>query len=449
MHIKEFLEVVCTQIKYKPIRNDIKDELNLHIQEAKENLILEEHLSEEQAEEKAVSNMGDALEIGKKLNKIHRPKLDWVLLILVGILIGFGLLVSVIRSNSLQYSMNRHISFLIIGFVIGLCIYFANYRKLLNYSNLLYILSSVIILATIFLGGHRINSAYVYFTVLSRNIMPVYICAYLYILAFAGYLSNFNKNSVFEYKNIKIKKDLAKIILLSSISIILMYKISTFVFVGLMILTYIILFTAKIIYLKENIKINLIKLYSTLIVIGILCCLFIYFTRPYIYYRIKMNFTVNHFDEMGAGYIGYNINKVLDSSKPFEKSGVNEQVYSLFDSGTDYALISIISNYGYFGAGVIVISVILLCIKLIVSAKQIKDIYGKMLIIGLSSIILLQSISNILMNFNLGWQGEVSLPFVSFGCNGLLINMISIALILSIYRRKDILIKEDKVIDIT
>ena len=447
MHIKEFLEVVCTQIKYKPIRNDIKDELNLHIQEAKENLILEEHLSEEQAEEKAVSNMGDALEIGKKLNKIHRPKLDWVLLILVGILIGFGLLVSVIRSNSLQYSMNRHISFLIIGFIIGLCIYFANYRKLLNYSNFLYILSSVIILATIFLGGQRINSVYVYFTVLGRNIMPVYICAYLYILAFAGYLSNYNKNSIFEYKNIKIKKDLAKIIILSSISILLMCKIATFAFIGLMILTYIILFTAKIIYLKENVKSNLVKLYSTLIVIGILCCLFIYFTKPYIYYRIKMNLTAFELDQGGMGYVGYNINKVLDSSKPFDKSGINEDVYTLFDTGTNYALISIVSNYGYLVAGVIVVAVIFLCIKLFMSIKQIKDIYGKMLIIGLSSIILLQAISNILMNFNLGWQGEITLPFVSFGCNGLLINMISIALILSIYRRKDIQIKKEKIVD--
>ena len=155
-----------------------------------------------------------------------------------------------------------------------------------------------------------------------------------------------------------------------------------------------------------------------------------------------MNLTAFELDQGGMGYVGYNINKVLDSSKPFDKSDINEEVYTLFDTGTNYALISIVSNYGYLVAGVVVVAVIFLCIKLFMSIKQIKDIYGKMLIIGLSSIILLQAISNILMNFNIGWQGEITLPFVSFGCNGLLINMISIALILSIYRRKDIQIKK-------
>ena len=34
--IKEFLENVCNEIKYKPIREDISEELSLHIQEQKE-----------------------------------------------------------------------------------------------------------------------------------------------------------------------------------------------------------------------------------------------------------------------------------------------------------------------------------------------------------------------------------------------------------------------------
>lgn len=32
LHIKEFLENVCNEIKYKPIRNDISEELALHIE---------------------------------------------------------------------------------------------------------------------------------------------------------------------------------------------------------------------------------------------------------------------------------------------------------------------------------------------------------------------------------------------------------------------------------
>ena len=41
MQTKEFLNNVCEQIKYKPIRNSISEELENHIEESKENYIEE------------------------------------------------------------------------------------------------------------------------------------------------------------------------------------------------------------------------------------------------------------------------------------------------------------------------------------------------------------------------------------------------------------------------
>ena len=51
LQIKEFLNNVCEQIKYKPIRNEIAEELENHIKEAKENYI-QEGIEEIEAEEK-------------------------------------------------------------------------------------------------------------------------------------------------------------------------------------------------------------------------------------------------------------------------------------------------------------------------------------------------------------------------------------------------------------
>ena len=143
MHIKEFLENVCNEIRYKPIRNDISEELELHIKEAKEEYIAS-GINEVEAEEKAVSNMGDAVEIGKKLNKIHRPKLDWILLILVAILIGFGFLIIFIRATRKQdtYSIERAIKFVSIGLIASIIVYFMDYRKSLKYTKGFYIISS-------------------------------------------------------------------------------------------------------------------------------------------------------------------------------------------------------------------------------------------------------------------------------------------------------------------
>ena len=67
LKISEFLDNVCEQIRYKPIRVEISRELENHIEEQKESYILY-GLSKEDAEE-----------IGKSLNKIHKYNSLYVL----------------------------------------------------------------------------------------------------------------------------------------------------------------------------------------------------------------------------------------------------------------------------------------------------------------------------------------------------------------------------------
>ena len=82
MNINEFLNNVCNQIKYKPATIPISQELKDHIEDIKQDKI-SMGLSEKEAEEMAVREMGDSKEIGKKLNKIHKPKFEWRLFLLV------------------------------------------------------------------------------------------------------------------------------------------------------------------------------------------------------------------------------------------------------------------------------------------------------------------------------------------------------------------------------
>jgi len=53
-----------------------------------------------------------------------------------------------------------------------------------------------------------------------------------------------------------------------------------------------------------------------------------------------------------------------------------------------------------------------------------------------------QSLASVLMNINLGIQTGINLPLVSYGGVYFVMNMISIGLILSVYRRKDINLNE-------
>ena len=50
------------------------------------------------------------------------------------------------------------------------------------------------------------------------------------------------------------------------------------------------------------------------------------------------------------------------------------------------------------------------------------------------------------MNINLGIQININLPFVTYGGAYFIVNIINIAIILSIYRRKDINFYDNQVI---
>ena len=94
MNAKEFLNNVSKEIKYKPANKPITEELESHIEEAKKDYLCKGYSANE-AEEMAVEQMGNAKKIGKELNKIHRPKLEWVLIGLIIILFSFRISLSV------------------------------------------------------------------------------------------------------------------------------------------------------------------------------------------------------------------------------------------------------------------------------------------------------------------------------------------------------------------
>ena len=448
MQIKEFLNNVCEQIKYKPIREEIAKELENHIEESKENYI-KEGMEEKVAEEKAIKQMGEAEEIGKGLNKIHRPKLDWKLLLILGILLCFGFLVVFIRiENGIEGLVNssdigKYLTFLIIGIILGIIIYFFDYRRLSKYSNIIYLIATGLIVWALLCGRLVNGIPYVY---ISNFILfvPTVVSMPLYIIAFVGFINDLNKenklqNIISKYVNIKINVNLLKIIVLSIFSLMLFMLIPSMASAGVLGLTYMILATVKIVQVKENITKNIIKLWGSVILIGIIFFTFILGVSPFKWNRVQVAINPES-DPEGGGWIAINRKEIIESAKVFGEAENKSDAINLFDEGTDSAFIALLAHYGWAVSIAVVLIIVAFSIKLILNAITIKDNYGKFLIIGISSMFILQSIFNILINLNLWIDFSLNLPFVSYGGANLIINIISLALILSIYRRKDIII---------
>ena len=450
MQIKDFLEKVCNEIKYKPIREEISKELENHIEEAKEGY-MHKGENEENAINKAISDMGDAEVIGKTLNKIHRPKLDYKLIILLLILLCFTFLVVGIKTTSHVFSEGegpyfiKTIVYLIIGFILGLAIYFMDYTKIEKYSNYIYIASSILIIYTVISSHHLING------IPYLNIGNIYIpinrvAMPLFLISFIGFIQNVGKHKmefrVLNLETIQIDKSLIKVIILSVFSLLLLASIPSLTSAFILGIAYMIIAIVKIIKDSHKKVTNLLKLCGVIFALGIICILSLT-TAPYRLERIVTTFHPET-DPEGAGWVGINRKLVIESASMFGEAEDMSNAIELFDAGTQFAFISILAHYGWIVAILLIVTIILISIKLIINSMKVKDAYGKMLIIGISCLFIFQSVFNVLMNLNLWFESGFELPFVSYGGTGLIMNMACLALVLSIYRRKDILISSDE-----
>ena len=92
MKVHEYLKTVEEQIRCKSIWEDIRTELLGHIEEDTE-YFRRKGMSREEAVERAVEEMGDPVETGIELDKVHRTRLDVKLLLFF---IGIDLLTVVL-----------------------------------------------------------------------------------------------------------------------------------------------------------------------------------------------------------------------------------------------------------------------------------------------------------------------------------------------------------------
>jgi len=444
LQIKEFLNTVCEQIKYKPIRNSISEELENHIEESKENYI-RDGLEEKEAEEKAIVQMGNAEEIGKKLNKIHKPKLDWKLLIILIVLLGFGFLVAFTRETKIvSYKFDfiaRYISSAIVGGILSIFIYFIDYTKIKKYSNIFYIIATLFMVYSL-LFGIKINGlSYIYFSLITFS--PVIIAMPLYIIAFVGFINEekqYKKNIIILNRDINLK--LLKIISLSIISIIILAIIPSITSAFMLGLIYLIIGSVKLVQTKTNIKRNLLMLWGIPTILGLILLLGVMIEKPYIVDRFVAVYNPESQVD-GYGWVVLNKKIIINSAQILGEADDTSNALEQIDEDVNYAFISILAHYGWVVSVGIVIAVLALSIELIINSIKIKEINGKLLIIGMSSMFILQSIFNILMNLNLIIDANFNLPFVSYGRLNLIVNMICLALVLAIYRRKDILIRNN------
>ena len=404
-NIIKYLESVCLKIKSKRAHNQIKEELYAHIEEKKKDYIKCGD-SEKIAEEKALRDMGSSDILGEELNKVHKEKFNYRILITVAFLIITGIITMYsLRGNAYNYFSNEYffINKMIIYTTLGigafLLISFFDYRKIKNKSVHLYIVS-IALFMVLLLFNSPINDIKGWISIGPVTVNIRDLAVNIFLISLVGI-----------FKDIKwdTKKGMIYGVILSFIPLGL-----------LMILKYslgvAIVYTVTLIFLlyisTKNRKLTFGVMFVFIIVLVLI-------------------YSENSYDN----YLHNTIKELLESSLFIGKgTGIDLDIFS--NNISDCIIASLIYSFGW-AFGILVLSLVLfLIISIYKISEKICDIYGKRLIIVISTIFTCQYVLGFLYNFGILNFYSVSIPFISYGGSNIIISFLGIGIIMNIYKGK-------------
>ena len=409
-----FLNEVTDQIRSKEAKNYVANELNYHLKEAKR-IWVEKGLPEGEAEEKAVEQMGSPTKLGIQMNKLHRPKVDWWLVILVVAAVGLSFL----PMFSLGYMEESYFIILkifiaIIGFAAVVILMLIDYRKWKKIGWLFYIVG-ISLLVVIRLSNTMINGVHI------LSVGPIKIGGLMalpfFFLAWASFF-NTKKLRVWQF--------------------ILLFLLPIFLFLSLpnisTIYIYFVMVFAMLWWSKFSKKVKWListGTFSLLLLTGIVAWQFV---QPYQMARLLAFLNPEKYAD-GAGFTILNIQELLSKAGWFGSTTSGEFIP---EAHTNFVFVSFTYYYGWLLAIVLVVILSLFAARMVVILPKIKDSYGRLLLIGGMALYGVQFVSNIGMAFGLFPLTSMSLPFMSYGLMPTVLNAVIIGVVLSVYRRKDL-----------
>ena len=420
MKYKErFLAVVTGQIRSREARIHVEKELNYHLKETKKYWI-DKGMTDIEAEEKAVKQMGDPQKLGVKMNKLHRPKADWLLLSLLAAVMALGIL-PILALDAEVYGEMRD-SFLqkksifgLAGLALAVCIMFFDYRKLQKWGWAFFLIGTAILYGLRWFPNTFSNGE-PNFYIPGLGALNCWAALPFFFLAWAQF---------FQDKRIKAWQ----LILLFVYSLYLFLMIPnlsiTFIY-GMMVM--IMLWWS---HLSKRIVFSLTAGIFTLGTAGI-ASLYL-FGRQYQIQRVEAFIDPNQYAN-GAGYMYVQLRERMLEASWFGETV--KQLKPIPDLHTDYALVGLTSHFGYAASIIVMIVLLLFVIRMGAMTVGVKSRYAKLLVVGAVALFSLQFFYNIAMIFGMVPIISMSLPFISYGGIPTIFNAFLIGVVLSVYRRK-------------
>ncbi len=173
--MEEFIKTLTEQMRCIKAREGVARELSNHIIDQTE-AYEQSGMEHDKAVEKAVRAMGDPVAIGVSMDRIHRPQIDWrmILLTLVLSIAGLFCMMPVYGVERVLFGQGL---FMLAGFAVIAVIYFIDYSIIGRIGAVAYIVMTIFF----WIGRNHMRT-------INGRIPAMSILVYLYVPVFAGIL---------------------------------------------------------------------------------------------------------------------------------------------------------------------------------------------------------------------------------------------------------------------
>ena len=417
MGFEEYLKQCTEQIRCKAMRPVIEKELRNHLEEQKE-AYLADGLEVDKAEEKAVRDMGDPVETGTGLDRVHRPRMDFKTLGLILLLAAAGIVVQFMLADQgmtqggfLRFVRNTGLGILVMFFAC-----FVDYTVIGKHPRLLWCvcLGLAVVVSRL---TPRMNG--------QRNIVWLVM---LFVPAFAGI--------VFFYRSQRLP-GAGKVLAWLAVSMLVLEWLSDLTLTGELLLGLgglLLLFfaVAKGWYgIKRRWALAIPALLAVMTVPLVLCMLAANGFRA-MRLRAWLNPSA---DVDGVGYLPNLISQEIGQIR-FTMQRMTALADPLFwkQNSEDYTLLLLMRLYGWIVAAVILLLLAALTALLVYRLFRQKNRLGMLVGTGCIWVVLGMASVHVLMNFGLLPATACSLPFISMnGKQGLALYWL-MGMLLSVFR---------------
>lgn len=418
--VQRFLDQVCRHIKVKKMHPEIREELTNHIEDRIEELQLRGS-SIETAAHKAIEEMGSPDVIGKSMNETHKPLLNWriALLLMIISLIGVvgAVCIDVSGSSRIPDLTARKTLQMGIGILFLMYFYFFDYQKLKKFSyplfNLLLIMNAVILM-----NSTVINGVKGYLALGPFPINMLYVSVILFLLVLAGMKPIKEMNWIHTILQ-TIYRGIFPLLLFTYVGNSVLYGL--IYAAGYMVMMWLTKRNVKQFAIVTMIP-NVALLYFTMPHFSILKERFMTFLEPigdHAYFQLKSLEAIQSAGWFGQGFASINPGLLYVQSDSLFP-------YLIYCFGWIFGLITIILIGLFLG-------------YLVQLLSKVKESYGRQLILVVLFFFTIRFSWPILMSFGFLPFVAMELPFIGYGGTNQWIDLSAIGLVLSIYRRKNMI----------